>query len=94
MIKADQYALWRQGRFSDTSILVGDVSDEAAAFGAHKTDSAAFETDVRTGTRGRACNPCTASTRPSFTTSTGRALPTPMARLTSRVAARAKRLTC
>ena len=49
VIKADQYELWRQGRFNDTSILVGVVSDEAAAFGAHKTDSAAFETDVRTG---------------------------------------------
>ena len=47
VIPADQVLLWRQGRFNDTPILVGDVSDEAAAFGAHKTDPAAFETQVR-----------------------------------------------
>jgi para-nitrobenzyl esterase len=49
VIPADQYQLWKQGRFNDTPILVGDVSDEAAAFGAHKTESAAFETEVRQG---------------------------------------------
>jgi para-nitrobenzyl esterase len=49
VITGDQYALWRQGRFNDTPILVGDVSDEAAAFGAQKTDAAAFEAEVRRG---------------------------------------------
>jgi para-nitrobenzyl esterase len=49
VIPADQYQLWKQGRFNDTPILIGDVSDEAAAFGARKTESAAFETEVRQG---------------------------------------------
>ena len=43
----DQVLLWRQGRFNDTPIIVGDVSDETAAFGARKTTSAAFEDMVR-----------------------------------------------
>ena len=49
VITGDQYRLWRQGRFNDTPILVGDVSDEAAAFGVHETDPAAFEAQVRHG---------------------------------------------
>lgn len=49
VISADQFPLWRQGRFNDTPILVGDVSDEAAAFGARKTDPATFEREVRDG---------------------------------------------
>src|SRR5262249_46155069 len=40
VIAADQYQLWRQGRFNDTPILVGDVSDEAGGFGVRKTDAA------------------------------------------------------
>ncbi len=47
VIVGDQYRLWRRGRFNDTPILVGDVSDEAAGFGVHKIDSVAFEADVR-----------------------------------------------
>jgi para-nitrobenzyl esterase len=49
VITGDQYRLWSQGRFNDTPILVGDVSDESAGFGAQKTDPAAFEADVRKG---------------------------------------------
>jgi para-nitrobenzyl esterase len=49
VITGDQYTLWREGRFNDTPILVGDVSDEAAAFGGQKTDPAAFEAAVRRG---------------------------------------------
>jgi para-nitrobenzyl esterase len=49
VITADQYQLWRQGRFNDTPILVGDVSDEAGGFGVRKTDPAAFEAEVRQG---------------------------------------------
>jgi len=49
VITGDQYKLWREGHFNDTPILVGDVSDEAAAFGVHKTDPAAFEEMVRHG---------------------------------------------
>lgn len=47
VISGDQYRLWSEGRFNDTPILVGDVSDEAAAFGARATDPAAFESEVR-----------------------------------------------
>lgn len=49
VIIGDQYQLWRQGRFNDTPILVGDVSDEAAGFGVRKTDPGAFEAQVRRG---------------------------------------------
>jgi para-nitrobenzyl esterase len=49
VITGDQYRLWREGRFNDTPILVGDVSDEAAAFGVRKIDPAAFEAQVRRG---------------------------------------------
>jgi para-nitrobenzyl esterase len=45
--RGDQYLLWKQGRFNDTPILVGDVSDEGAAFGVRKTTAAAFEEQVR-----------------------------------------------
>ena len=49
VIPDDQVRLWRQGRFNDTPILVGNNSDEAAAFGARKQTPAEFETDVRAG---------------------------------------------
>ncbi len=49
VITGDQYQLWRHGRFNDTPILVGDVSDEAAGFGVRKTDPSAFEAEVRRG---------------------------------------------
>jgi para-nitrobenzyl esterase len=49
VITADAFRLWRQGRFNDTPILVGDVSDEAGGFGVRKIDAAAFEKDVRDG---------------------------------------------
>jgi para-nitrobenzyl esterase len=49
VIVGDQYDLWRDGRFNDTPILVGDVSDESAGFGVRKTDPAAFEAAVRSG---------------------------------------------
>jgi len=49
VISADQYQLWSQGRFNDTPILVGDVSDEAAGFGVRQSDPAAFETEVKQG---------------------------------------------
>jgi len=49
VITGDQYRLWRQGHYNDTPILVGDVSDEAAGFGVHTVDPAAFEADVRKG---------------------------------------------
>lgn len=49
VLSGDQYELWVHGHFNDTPILVGDVSDEAAAFGVRKTDPAAFEEMVRQG---------------------------------------------
>jgi para-nitrobenzyl esterase len=49
VIPGDQYLQWRQGRFSDTPILVGDVSDEAAGFGVRPVEPAAFEAEVRQG---------------------------------------------
>jgi len=49
VIRGDQYELWKEGRFNDTPIIVGDVSDEAAAFGSHKTTTSAFEEQVRQG---------------------------------------------
>ncbi|MGB6449595.1 MAG: carboxylesterase family protein [Steroidobacteraceae bacterium] len=49
VITGDQYRLWREGRFNDTPILVGDVSDESGGFGVRKTDPAAFEREVRQG---------------------------------------------
>jgi para-nitrobenzyl esterase len=49
VIPDDQYQLWEKGHFNDTPILVGDVSDEAAGFGAQKSDPAAFEAEVREG---------------------------------------------
>ena len=49
VIPGDQYRLWRSGRFNDTPILVGNNSDEAAAFGARKLAPADFEAEVRQG---------------------------------------------
>jgi para-nitrobenzyl esterase len=49
VIREDQVRAWREGRFNDTPILVGDVSDEAAGFGVRKTTVAAFEAEVRQG---------------------------------------------
>jgi para-nitrobenzyl esterase len=47
VLTADQVQLYKQRRFNDTPILVGDVSDEAAAFGRRAVDPAAFEAEVR-----------------------------------------------
>ena len=44
----DQVLLWKQGRFNDTPILVGDVSDEGAAFGVRQTTATAFAERVHT----------------------------------------------
>ena len=49
VITGDQYASWSNGRFNDTPILVGDVSDESAGFGVRKVEPAAFESNVRGG---------------------------------------------
>jgi para-nitrobenzyl esterase len=49
VISGDQFELWQHGRFNDTPILVGDVSDEAAGFGVRKVNAAAFEAEVRAG---------------------------------------------
>lgn len=49
VITGDQYRLWSAGRFNDTPILVGDVSDEAAGFGVHEIDPTAFVSEVRRG---------------------------------------------
>jgi para-nitrobenzyl esterase len=49
VILGDQYLQWRQRRFNDTPILVGDVSDEAGGFGVRPVEPAAFEADVRQG---------------------------------------------
>jgi len=42
----DQYLLYQAGRFNDTPILLGSTSDEAASFGARKTDVAEFVKQV------------------------------------------------
>ena len=47
VLTADQVQLYKAGKFNDTPILVGDVSDEAAAFGKRTLDPATFETEVR-----------------------------------------------
>ena len=49
VVTGDQVLQWRAGRFNDTPIIVGDVSDEAAAFGARKSTPAEFEAQVRQG---------------------------------------------
>jgi para-nitrobenzyl esterase len=49
VITGDQYRLWRERRFNDTPILVGDVSDEAAGFGVRKVEPDAFVAQVRRG---------------------------------------------
>jgi para-nitrobenzyl esterase len=47
VLTADQVTLYKARKFNDTPILVGDVSDEAAAFGRRTVDPAAFEAAVR-----------------------------------------------
>ena len=47
VVTADQMQLYKAGRFNDTPILVGDVSDEAAAFGRRTLTPQAFEAEVR-----------------------------------------------
>ena len=47
VLTADQMKLYQAGKFNDTPILVGDVSDESGAFGRRTVDPAAFETEVR-----------------------------------------------
>lgn len=42
----DQYLLYQAGRFNDTPILIGSTSDEAASFGARKTNVAEFVKQV------------------------------------------------
>ena len=42
----DQYRLYQSGRFNDTPILIGSTSDEAASFGARKTNVAEFVKQV------------------------------------------------
>lgn len=49
VITGDQYRLWSEGRFNDTPILVGDVSDEAAGFGVRQVEPDAFVSQVRKG---------------------------------------------
>jgi para-nitrobenzyl esterase len=49
VLTGDEVTLYEQGRFNDTPILIGDVSDEAAAFGKRALDPAAFEAEVREG---------------------------------------------
>ncbi len=47
VLPGDEVALFEAGRFNDTPILIGSTSDEAAAFGVHAMEPAAFEEDVR-----------------------------------------------
>jgi para-nitrobenzyl esterase len=47
ILTADQVQLYKAGKFNDTPILVGDVSDEAAAFGRRTLTPEAFEAEVR-----------------------------------------------
>ena len=47
VVTADQVELYKARRFNDTPILVGDVSDESAAFGRRVMTPEAFEADVR-----------------------------------------------
>ena len=49
VLTADQVKLYKAGKFNDTPILVGDVSDEGAAFGRRAIEPAAFETEIREG---------------------------------------------
>ena len=46
IIVDDQYLLYQAGRFNDTPILLGSTSDEAASFGARKTNVAEFVKQV------------------------------------------------
>ena len=47
VVTADQMELYKAHRFNDTPILVGDVSDEAAAFGKRAMTPDTFEAEVR-----------------------------------------------
>ena len=47
VVTADQMNLYKAHGFNDTPILVGDVSDEAAAFGKRTLTPDAFEAEVR-----------------------------------------------
>jgi para-nitrobenzyl esterase len=46
VVMDDQYLLYQAGRFNDTPILLGSTSDEAASFGARKTNVAEFVKQV------------------------------------------------
>ena len=47
VVTADQMNLYKAHKFNDTPILVGDVSDEAAAFGKRAMTPDSFEAEVR-----------------------------------------------
>ena len=47
VLTADQVPLYKAHKFNDTPILIGDVSDEGAAFGRRPIEPAAFETEIR-----------------------------------------------
>jgi para-nitrobenzyl esterase len=48
ILPTDPYTLYRQGRFNDTPVLLGDTSDETLVFGGPKSVTPAeFETQVR-----------------------------------------------
>jgi len=48
VLPADPYTLYQQGKFNDTPVLLGDVSDETLVFGGPKTVTPAeFEAQVR-----------------------------------------------
>ncbi|HEY4031474.1 MAG TPA: carboxylesterase family protein [Caulobacteraceae bacterium] len=49
VLTGDQVQLYKGRRFNDTPILVGDVSDEGAAFGRKTIEPAAFESEIRDG---------------------------------------------
>jgi para-nitrobenzyl esterase len=49
VLAGDQVRAWKQGRFHDVPVLVGSNSDEAASFGVHPMQPAAFEAEVRKG---------------------------------------------
>jgi len=83
VIKADQYELWRQGRFNDTPILTCRT----------RRPPLARTRPIRPRSK-RMCAPDTGKRRMPSWRATLTRLTTPMARLTGRFAARAKRLTC
>jgi para-nitrobenzyl esterase len=49
VLTGDQMQLYKAGKFNDTPILVGDVSDEGAAFGKRALEPGTFETEIRDG---------------------------------------------